>query len=57
LASSHFQSRARLRHHLKHHFDTVGLPGLEEKSLGSGPWKFVKREIGQFIKYEANLDY
>jgi ABC-type transport system substrate-binding protein len=32
------------------------MPGFEEKPLGSGPWKLVKHEIGQFIEYEANLD-
>ena len=41
----------------KHHFEKVGTQGFEDKPLGSGPWKFVRREIGQFIEYEANLHY
>jgi peptide/nickel transport system substrate-binding protein len=41
----------------KHYYEKVGAQGFEERPLGSGPWKFVKREIGQFIEYEANLDY
>ena len=41
----------------KHYIDKVGLKGFEEKPLGSGPWKFVKREIGQYIEYEANTAY
>jgi peptide/nickel transport system substrate-binding protein len=34
----------------KHHFDTVGLPGFEEKPLGSGPWKFVIRSSAPEIR-------
>jgi peptide/nickel transport system substrate-binding protein len=41
----------------KHHYEKVGAQGYESTPLGSGPWKFVKREIGQYIEYEANLDY
>jgi peptide/nickel transport system substrate-binding protein len=41
----------------RHYYEKVGAQGFEERPLGSGPWKFVKREIGQFIEYEANLDY
>ena len=31
--------------------------GVVETPLGSGPWKYVKRSIGQSIEYEANRDY
>jgi peptide/nickel transport system substrate-binding protein len=41
----------------KHYIEKVGPQGFEEKPLGSGPWKFVKREVGQFIEYEANTAY
>ncbi|MGE3536252.1 MAG: ABC transporter substrate-binding protein [Candidatus Tectimicrobiota bacterium] len=41
----------------KHHFAQVGPQGFEAQPLGSGPWKFVKREIGQLIEYEAHTDY
>jgi peptide/nickel transport system substrate-binding protein len=40
----------------KHYFDKVGKQFLEQP-LGSGPWKFASRKIGEFIEYEANLDY
>jgi peptide/nickel transport system substrate-binding protein len=41
----------------KHHFDKVGVKGFNDNPLGSGPWKFVSRRIGEFIEYEANTDY
>jgi peptide/nickel transport system substrate-binding protein len=41
----------------KHYIAKVGLEAFEQKPVGSGPWKFVRREIGQFIEYEANTNY
>ena len=41
----------------KHHYEKVGADGFEEEPLGSGPWKFVSRRIGEFIEFEANTDY
>jgi peptide/nickel transport system substrate-binding protein len=41
----------------KRYIVKVGLPGFEEKPLGSGPWKFIKRELGQYVEYEANTAY
>ena len=41
----------------KHYYEKVGAAGFENAPLGSGPWKFVKREIGQYIEYEANTAY
>jgi peptide/nickel transport system substrate-binding protein len=40
----------------KHHFEKVGAR-FGEQPLGSGPWKFVQKKLGQFIEYEANEDY
>jgi peptide/nickel transport system substrate-binding protein len=40
----------------KHYMDQVG-PGFGERPMGSGPWKFVRRNIGQSIEYEANTSY
>ena len=41
----------------KHYWEKVGDTGLAENPLGSGPWKFAERSLGQFIEYEANTDY
>ncbi|WP_181410832.1 ABC transporter substrate-binding protein [Nocardioides humi] len=41
----------------QHHVEKVGWDGFESDPLGSGPWKFVSRELGQSISYEANDDY
>lgn len=41
----------------KHHVEEVGWDGFESDPLGSGPWKFVSREVGQSISYEANENY
>jgi peptide/nickel transport system substrate-binding protein len=41
----------------KHHFDKVGEAGMAVTPLGSGPWKFVGRKIGEYIEFEANSDY
>ncbi len=41
----------------KHHVEEVGVEGFEKDPMGSGPWKFVRRGIGQSIEYEANTDY
>ena len=34
-----------------------GSEGFNKKPLGSGPWKFVDRKLGQYIEFEANTDY
>ncbi len=31
--------------------------GFEKKPVGSGPWKFSKRQLGEYIEYEANENY
>lgn len=41
----------------KHHVDEVGWDGFENDPMGSGPWQFESREIGQSISYVANKDY
>ncbi|MBI2321808.1 MAG: hypothetical protein HYU88_06885 [Chloroflexi bacterium] len=41
----------------KHYFEKVGADAFAQKPLGSGPWKFVGRGLGQFIEYEANTEY
>lgn len=41
----------------KHYIDRVGASEFGERPLGSGPWKFVRRAIGQSIDYEANTNY
>jgi len=42
----------------EHHFAKVGIDGgFEDNPLGSGPFKFVDRNIGEFIEFESNLDY
>jgi peptide/nickel transport system substrate-binding protein len=41
-----------------HHWKQVGgTEGFVKKPLGSGPWKFVDRKLGQFIEFEVNPDY
>lgn len=35
----------------------VGNDGFEENPIGSGPYKFVKRVKGNYIRLEANPDY
>ena len=42
----------------KHWYEQVGGPtGFTDNPMGSGPMKFVDRRIGEFIEFEANLDY
>jgi peptide/nickel transport system substrate-binding protein len=41
----------------KHYLTRVGPKEFAEKPLGSGPWRFVTRKIGQFIEYEAHTAY
>ena len=42
----------------KHHFEKVGIDGgFEDDPLGSGPFRFVDRNIGEFIEFEANEAY
>lgn len=39
------------------YWEAVGEAGFAENPIGSGPWKFAGRLSGEFIEYEANLDY
>lgn len=41
----------------KKHVEMVGRDGFETKPMGSGPWKFVSRKIGEGIEFEANTSY
>ena len=41
----------------KHRYEAVGEEGWGKTPMGSGPWKFVSRKIGEFIEFEANTDY
>lgn len=41
----------------KHHVEKVGWDGFEKDPMGSGPWKFASRQVGQSIDYVANKDY
>ncbi|MGH6926474.1 MAG: ABC transporter substrate-binding protein [Propylenella sp.] len=41
----------------KHYIESVGPEGFGEKPMGSGPYKFVSRQITQSIEYAANTDY
>jgi len=40
-----------------HYLEKVGDNGFGEKPIGSGPWKFSVRSMGEFIEYEANQEY
>ncbi len=41
----------------KHYFEAVGAAEFGNNPMGSGPFKFVERQIGESIEFEANLDY
>lgn len=42
----------------KHHWEAVGgADGFNENPLGSGPYVFSERAIGEFIEFTANTDY
>jgi len=41
----------------KRYVEQVGWDGFEQKPIGTGPWKFSKREVGSFIEYEAVADH
>ena len=41
----------------KHYFEAVGSAEFNNNPMGSGPFKFVERQIGESIEFEANLDY
>ena len=42
----------------QHYWKQVGgSEGFIKKPLGSGPWKFVDRKLGQYVEYEANPDF
>jgi peptide/nickel transport system substrate-binding protein len=41
----------------KAHTEQTGWDGFENNPMGSGPWKFVSRIIGQSIDYDANPNY
>lgn len=42
----------------KHHWDLVqDTDGFNSNPMGSGPWKYVGREIGEHAEFEANNNY
>lgn len=41
----------------KEYIEKNGLGNFKLNPVGTGPWKFVKMVPGDFIKYEANMDY
>jgi len=41
----------------KDYFLSVGERGFEAKPVGSGPFKFVERKLGEYVEYEANESY
>ena len=41
----------------KHYFEAVGAEEFGNNPMGSGPFRFVERRIGESIDFEANLDY
>jgi peptide/nickel transport system substrate-binding protein len=42
----------------QHYWKQIGgSEGFVRKPLGSGPWKFVDRKLGQYVEYEANPDF
>ena len=41
----------------KAYIKKVGWDGFAEKPVGTGPWKFVKHEVGNFIEFEAVKDH
>lgn len=41
----------------KHYIERVGAEEFAKNPIGSGPWKFVNRQLGQSIEYEANTEY
>ena len=40
-----------------HRWDKTGANGFAEDPIGSGPWRFLRRSMGESIEYEANGDY
>ncbi len=38
----------------KKYFEQVGDKGFNEKPIGTGPWKFVSKAIGDYVEFEAN---
>ncbi len=41
----------------KHYVKQVGWSGFAQHPMGTGPWKFVRREVGNFIEFEAFKDH
>ena len=41
----------------KDYYETVGADGFENEPIGSGPWIFEERSIGDYVEYRANPDY
>ena len=41
----------------KAYIEKVGWDGFAQKPVGTGPWKFVKHEVGNFIEFEAVKDH
>ena len=41
----------------KAYIEKVGWDGFAQNPVGTGPWKFVKHEVGNFIEFEAVKDH
>lgn len=41
----------------KAYIEKVGWDGFAQKPVGTGPWKFVNHEVGNFIEFEAVADH
>lgn len=39
------------------YWNSVGSDHFRENPVGSGPWRFSERILGESIKYESNVDY
>ena len=41
----------------KRYYESVGIAGFRARPVGSGPWVFENRQVGQSIQYRANHAY
>jgi len=41
----------------KAYIEKMGWDGFAQKPVGTGPWKFTKHEVGNFIEFEAVKDH
>lgn len=57
LAQQFAPTEAALQVFPKAYIEKVGPEGFAQKPMGSGPWRYVGREVGQYVDYEANRDY